>query len=73
MRTQLACLFSFRRRPEEIGDFVARPSDEVLRRLPSPTGELLVVVGTRSAAETFPDGYFHPFRWEREGRRFVRC
>lgn len=73
VRADLAGLFCFRREPGEIGHFVARLAEEVMRPLSDPTGELLVVAGTRAAAETFPDGYFRPFRWQPQARRFARC
>jgi len=31
---------------------------------------LLVVVGTRSRAEDFPDGFFKPYRWDDGFRQF---
>jgi hypothetical protein len=71
VRTELAGLFCFRRRPVEIASFVGRLADEVVRPMPRPAGELIVVVGTRSSAATFPDGYFRVFEWRRESRRFV--
>jgi len=73
VRADLAGLFCFRREPDEIGGFVARLGEEVMQHVPDPAGELLVVAGTRAAAETFPDGYFRPFRWQPDGRRFARC
>lgn len=70
VKTRLAGLFCFRREPSEIGAFVAQLADEVLRRLPTPTGEVLVIAGTRSSAETFPDGYFRVFEWDPQAKRF---
>jgi hypothetical protein len=71
VRTQLAGLFCFRREPSEIGLFVARLAEETLGPLPPPTGELIVVVGTRAAAETFPDGYFRVFAYDDQSRRLI--
>lgn len=70
VRTRLAGLFCFRRDPERVPELIGWLADEVMASLPEPEGELLVVVGTRSAADTFPDGYFRPFEWGAEARRF---
>jgi hypothetical protein len=71
VKTQLAGLFCFRREPDQIGAFVAQLAEEALRPLAPSTGELLVVVGTRSAAELFPDGYFRVFVYDGQSRRLV--
>ncbi|MCS7007833.1 MAG: hypothetical protein NZL88_09795 [Gaiellaceae bacterium] len=71
VKTQLAGLFCFRRSPDEVPTFVARLARDVLLHLPPLTGELVLVVGTRSSADTFPDGYFRPFCWDRRAKRFV--
>jgi hypothetical protein len=71
VKTQLAGLFCFRREPSEIGMFVARLAEETLRALPPPTGELIVVVGTRAAADTFPDGYFRVFEYDGQAGRLI--
>lgn len=63
VQVDLACLLCYRRRPEEIGTLVKMLQDDVLRRV-KPRAEVVVAVGTRSAADTFPDGYFRPFRWD---------
>jgi hypothetical protein len=70
VRTRLAGLFCFRRDPGEIAAFIARLANEVMEPLPQPIGAVIVVVGTRSAAETFPDGYFRAFEWGRESGTF---
>ncbi len=62
IRVGLGCLVCYRRQQEGIGPLIARLQDAVLKRL-MPDGEILVIVGTRAAAETFPDGYFRAFRW----------
>ncbi|MGQ0668981.1 MAG: hypothetical protein ACT4PO_04805 [Actinomycetota bacterium] len=63
LAVDLACLLCYRRRPEEIGALVRMLQDDVLRRV-KPQAEVVVAVGTRSAADTFPDGYFRPFGWD---------
>lgn len=62
IRVGLGCLVCYRRQEEGISPLIGRLQDTVLRRL-RPEGEVLVIVGTRAAAETFPDGYFRTFRW----------
>lgn len=62
IRAELGCLVCYRRQQEGIGPMIGRLQDTVLKRL-RPDGEVLVIVGTRAAAETFPDGYFRAFRW----------
>lgn len=71
VKTQLAGLFCFRRIPDEIPVFVSRLSSDVVRRLPALTNELVLVVGTRTSADTFPDGYFRAFEWDGRANRFV--
>lgn len=66
VRAELACLFCYRREHDEAAGLV-RLQDYVLRTL-EPGGEVLVVVGTRAAADTFPDGYCRPLRWNPEAR-----
>jgi hypothetical protein len=36
----------------------------------SEENSLLLVVGTRSKAGMFPDGFFEPYYWDKEWRRF---
>jgi hypothetical protein len=62
VRTDLACLFCYRP-PEAIGSAVRMLQRDVLRPM-APDAEVLVVLGTRAAADTFPDGYFRPFVWD---------
>jgi hypothetical protein len=71
VKTPLAALFCYCRQQREIPPFVTRLADEVLRQLPLLEGELVIVVGTRSASETFPDGYFRVFEWEPNSRRLI--
>lgn len=70
IRIGLGCLVCYRRQQEGIGPLIGRLQDTVLKRL-RPDGEVLVIVGTRAAAETFPDGYFRAFRWRPEASALV--
>ena len=71
IRCPLKGLFCYRQRPEEIGDLLKVLAAQVLV---GPTGgaeeTVLVVVGTRSRAEDFPDGFFKPYRWDDAFRKF---
>lgn len=63
VRAPLSVLVCYRRRPEDIPRLVAHFTKEVLEPI-RPESEVLIIVGTRDAAGTFPDGYFRPFRWD---------
>lgn len=63
VQVDLACLLCYRRQPEQISGLIKMLQDSVLQRV-EPRAEVLVAVGTRSAADTFPDGYFRQFRWD---------
>jgi hypothetical protein len=65
VRGGFGCLFCYQRRQEEVSPLVGRLQDVVLRPMRAE-GEVLVVVGTRAAADTFPDGYFRSFLWHRK-------
>jgi|SRR6266542_3030605 len=65
VRVGLSALFCYRHHPEQVGSMITMLYEDVLRPL-RPVAEVLVVVGTRSAAGTFPDGYFRPFTWDAE-------
>lgn len=73
VRCPLGGVFCYRRRPEEIGGLIAELTRGVMADIGRPQGggcELLLVVGTRSKAEGFPDGFFKPYEWEPAARRF---
>ncbi len=62
-------VFCYCREPDQVGKILPALA-EVVRAL-APEMELLVVVGTRSRAEDFPDGFFRPYRWDAHFRRFL--
>ncbi|MGH3452718.1 MAG: hypothetical protein ACRDQW_18855, partial [Haloechinothrix sp.] len=64
VRADLSFLVCYRRQAEQIGPLVAGLEREVLRPI-APPSEVMVVVGTRAAADTYPDGYFRQFYWDR--------
>lgn len=65
-----ACLLCYRHRPEDIGPLVGLLGREVLSSI-APEAEVLVVVGTRSTHDLFPDGCFRRFRWDPAGQSLV--
>jgi hypothetical protein len=71
VRCPLKGLFCYRKNPEEIGDLLRYLTEQVVAGTASEGGEaILVVVGTRSRAEDFPDGFFKPYRWDDGFRQF---
>ena len=66
-------VFCYRRRPDEVGSLIADLTRGVMAQMYSTEekgGELLLVVGTRSKAEGFPDGFYKPYTWESSTHRF---
>lgn len=77
VRCDWGAVFCYRKEPEKIGDLLRGLEKGVMAALfrpatasspvPSP---LLLVVGTRSRAEDFPDGFFKPYLWESRAGHF---
>ncbi|MGO9179413.1 MAG: hypothetical protein ACLQBX_02200 [Candidatus Limnocylindrales bacterium] len=65
VRAELSCLVCYRREPTQVGPLAAFLGRKVLAEM-GARGDVLVVIGTRSSASTFPDGYFRPFRFVRD-------
>jgi hypothetical protein len=61
-------VFCYRRQPEEIKNLLSGLTRGVMAEMYPPAKEhearILLVVGTRSKAEDFPDGYFKPYLWD---------
>lgn len=55
-------VFCYRKEPDQAGEILPALAEVV--RAVAPDMELMVVVGTRSRAEDFPDGFFRPYRWD---------
>ncbi len=74
VRCALGGVFCYRRKPEEIGDLLAALAQGVMADLHPRPGEqdtkILLVVGTRSRAEDFPDGFFKPYLWDDAAGQF---
>jgi hypothetical protein len=70
VRADLAVLFCYRPTGEGVGALTSLLQRDVLAQIPLPPA-VLVVVGTRADAITFPDGYFRPFRWQADKRSLV--
>lgn len=77
VRCRWGAVFCYRREPEEIGDLLRGLAEDVMAALFPPAmapcttlPPLLLVVGTRSRAEDFPDGFFKPYLWESASGHF---
>ncbi|GBC78034.1 hypothetical protein HRbin08_01520 [bacterium HR08] len=72
VRCFLKGIFCYRKRPEEIGDLLEYLAERVMAV--AGAGEepeaVLIVVGTRSRTEDFPDGFFKPYRWDGQRKQF---
>jgi len=69
IRCPLKGVFCYRQKPEEIGELLRTLSTQVLAGTEAE-GDIVLVVGTRSRAEDFPDGFFKPYRWDGSLRQF---
>lgn len=61
-------VFCYRKEPDQVGEILPALTEVV--RAVAPERALLVVVGTRSRAEDFPDGFFRPYRWDTHSKQF---
>jgi hypothetical protein len=70
----LAGVFCYRQSPEEIGNLLSALAGGVMGEFGGNSlGEArstLLVVGTRSRGEDFPDGFFKPYVWDSAFRQF---
>lgn len=61
-------VFCYRQQPEGIKDLLVGLTQGVMAELHPPAeqyeAKILLVVGTRSKAEDFPDGFFKPYLWD---------
>ncbi len=73
VRCALRGVFCYRRHPEQVPQLATSlgqvVSDSVMTGQDDQT-PLLLVVGTRSKAGMFPDGFFQPYFWDMQWRRF---
>jgi hypothetical protein len=70
IRCPLKGVFCYRQKPEDIGALLKALSARVLAGTGAEGEEIVLVVGTRSRAEDFPDGFFKPYRWDSSLRQF---
>ncbi|WP_448590543.1 hypothetical protein [Thermoflexus hugenholtzii] len=70
IRCPLKVVFCYRRKFEEIGELLQALLAQVLAGTEAEGEEIVLVVGTRSRAEDFPDGFFKPYRWDGGLRQF---
>lgn len=68
LRCRFGGVFCYRRQPEEIKDLLVGLTQGVMAEMhpaaQEPEAHILLVVGTRSKAEDFPDGFFKPYLWD---------
>ncbi|MDK2960102.1 MAG: hypothetical protein PWP12_286 [Bacillota bacterium] len=61
-------VFCYRQQPEGIKDLLVGLTQGVMAEMHPPAerheAKILLVVGTRSKAEDFPDGFFKPYLWD---------
>lgn len=74
VRCSFGGVFCYRRQPEEIKDLLSGINQGVMREMDFGAGlreaKVFLVVGTRSKAEDFPDGFFKPYVWDHASRYF---
>jgi hypothetical protein len=74
IRCTLAGVFCYRQDPEETGDLLSALAGGVMGEFEGISqGQgrtTLLVVGTRSRGEDFPDGFFRPYVWDSAFRQF---
>lgn len=71
VRARLAVLITYRRRAADVSPLIQQLEQDVLTQVDLPD-EVLVLVGSRAAADTFPDGYYQAFGWSSNRRRLVQ-
>jgi len=68
IRCTFGGVFCYRRQPEEIKNLLSGLAEGVMaamyRSTELPDAKVILVVGTRSKAEDFPDGFFKPYVWD---------
>lgn len=71
VRCGLRGVFCYRRQPEQVPQLVTSLRQMVVdSQAQTDETPLLLVVGTRSKAGMFPDGFFQPYFWDMQWRRF---
>ncbi len=74
VRSSFGGVFCYCKKPEEIGELLLGLAEGVMADLcfqkNFPEITILLVVGTRSKAEDFPDGFFRPYLWDKAISRF---
>jgi hypothetical protein len=72
VRSSLRGVFCYRYHNKDILGLLQALSDSVMseQAIGDEKAPLLLVVGTRAKAETFPDGFFQPYYWDTQWRKF---
>lgn len=61
-------VFCYRKEPNQVVKILPALA-EVVRAM-TPDMEIMVIIGTRSRAEDFPDGFFQPYCWDENFKKF---
>lgn len=69
VRVEWGAIFCYREDSELIGYLLRYLTDNVMKPI-RPEHDILLIVGTRSKADNFPDGFFRPYIWEKDILRF---
>jgi hypothetical protein len=69
VRVQWGGVFCYRREPEVIRGLLQELTEGVMKAV-QPEHDVLLVVGTRSRAGDFPDGFFRPYHWDKGFQQF---
>ncbi len=72
VRSSLRGVFCYRYHNKDIRGLLQTLSDSVMseQAIGDEKTPLLLVVGTRAKAEAFPDGFFQPYYWDTQWRKF---
>lgn len=69
VRVEWGGVFCYRKEPEAIGELLRELRESVMKYV-EPDHGILLVVGTHSRTEDFPDGFFKPYVWDSRFRQF---
>jgi len=72
IRAKLKSVFCYRYHTEEIPRLLKALANSVMSEpsIGEDTATILLVVGTQAKADTFPDGFFQPYSWDFQWRKF---
>lgn len=70
VRCHLRGVFCYQEKSEEIKSFTKALRESIMLMVEPDGAPLLLVIGTRGKAETFPNGFFQPWYWDYDWRAF---